>query len=51
LPCADNVARERCKRRNSESTADYYFGDGACDALLERFEPLGADEERAVVAS
>jgi predicted kinase len=51
VTCADNVARERCMRRNSASTSDYYFGDGAYDALLERFEPLGADEERTEVTT
>lgn len=51
LTCPESIARERCVQRNSESVADYYFADGAYDTLLERFEPLGEDEERMVIAS
>lgn len=45
LHCSDEVAFERCMRRNRDADAVFFFDPSAYDYLKVRFEPLGSDED------
>lgn len=40
VTCPEEVTRQRCRRRNVTRHRDYYFDEGAFDALIAKFEPL-----------
>jgi predicted kinase len=42
--CDEDLARERCRRRNAEPSGSFYMDDSTFDALRAGFEPLGVDE-------
>jgi predicted kinase len=47
--CPDEVARERCRERNTVRVGAYHISDEGFAEMRSRFEPLDPDEEHELI--
>jgi predicted kinase len=49
LTCAESIARQRIRLRNTDLRGSLFISDGTYDLLLQRFEPLQSDEPHLII--